>query len=700
MRSRWSDADAAAAVARLGARWGEDLALRTYTSRLLGGEDALVLHGGGNTSVKGTFTNRLRETVPALYVKASGHDLATIEPEGLPGLDLDYLRKLRALDALDDEAMANELRTHLFDARSATPSLETLVHAFLPAKFVDHTHADAVLALTNQRGGEAIVREALGDDVIVLGYVRPGFQLAKAVAAAWERSPGRRAMVWMRHGVLTWGATARESYEAMIDVVTRAEAHLARKVRVQAGSPSTAVETAQARVREVAPVLRGCLAEPTGEADRPHRRVVLLPLVTPEALAFVDGPRARELALTPPLTSDHLIRTKAFPLWMDAPAWDDAGRLATQVRDAVRRYAAEYGAYLERHAARLPEGLGRFDAVPRVVLLPGLGAFCAGHDLRAATVARDITAHTLAVKSRVAAMGAYEGLPEPELFDMEYHSFQHAKLRADDAALAGEVALVTGAAGAIGSGICQALLEQGCNVVATDLAGKPLDELVAELHAAFGPRACGVPLDVTDARSVADAFGAVAATWGGVDLVVVNAGLAHVAGLTELDVEAFRRLERVNVEGALLVMAEAARHMRRQGTGGDIVLVSTKNVFAPGAKFGAYSATKAAAHQLARIASLELAEVDVRVNMVAPDAVFSNEARRSGLWAAVGPDRMRARGLDEAGLEEYYRSRNLLKARITARHVARAVLFFATRQTPTTGATIPVDGGLPDATPR
>ncbi|TMA38371.1 MAG: SDR family NAD(P)-dependent oxidoreductase [Deltaproteobacteria bacterium] len=460
------------------------------------------------------------------------------------------------------------------------------------------------------------------------------------------------------------------------------------------------VGTALARVRQVAPVLRGCLAEPSGDPDRPHRRAIVLPLVTPEVLAFVDGDGGRERALTPPLTSDHLIRTKAFPLWIERPAYDEPARLAAQVREAVRRYGAEYHAYVERHASRLPEGLGRFDALPRVVLLPGLGALCAGGDVRAAGIARDITAHTLAVKAEVGAMGNYEGLPEAELFDMEYHSFQHAKLGAGEAPLAGEVAIVTGAAGAIGSGICQALLDHGCHVAATDLPGKPLDELVAELRAPYGPRVAGVPLDVTDARSVADAFASVAATWGGVDLVVVNAGLAHVAGLPELDLEAFRRLERVNVEGALLVMAEAARHLRLQGTGGDIVLVSTKNVFAPGAKFGAYSATKAAAHQLARVASLELAEIDVRVNMVAPDAVFSHQARRSGLWATVGPDRMRARGLDEAGLEDYYRGRNLLKARVTAEHVGRAVLFFATRQTPTTGATIPVDGGLPDATPR
>jgi len=224
--------------------------------------------------------------------------------------------------------------------------------------------------------------------------------------------------------------------------------------------------------------------------------------------------------------------------------------------------------------------------------------------------------------------------------------------------------------------------------------------MTADLGARFGPRVAGVPLDVTDPTSVAAAFAAVVRTWGGVDLVIVNAGIGLVSSLAEMDLEAFRQLERVNVDGTLTVLAESARHFAYQASGGDIVLVSTKNVFAPGARFGAYSATKAAAHQLARIASLELADLDVRVNMVAPDAVFSHGAVKSGLWAEVGPDRMKARGLDEKGLEEYYRNRNLLKARVTADHVANAVLFFATRQTPTTGATIPVDGGLPDATPR
>jgi len=349
----------------------------------------------------------------------------------------------------------------------------------------------------------------------------------------------------------------------------------------------------------------------------------------------------------------------------------------------------------------MPREIRAFDPSPRVLLLPGLGAISAGNDVHAAKVACDITAHTLAVKARVAAMGTYQGLSESDLFDMEYQSFQYAKLgKSDELPLGREVGVITGAAGAIGSAIAEGLLKSGCHVAVSDLAGPPFEELAADLKRSFGDRVLAVPLDVTDAASVTRGFEAVIKMWGGVDLVVINAGRALVSSLEDMKLEGFRQLDRVNTEGALLMLSEAGRHFRYQGTGGDIVLVSTKNVFAPGASFGAYSATKAAAHQLARIASLEMAEIGVRVNMVSPDAVFSHGTRKSGLWAEVGPDRMRARGLDEKGLEEYYQKRNLLKVRVTAEHVARAVLFFATRQTPTTGATLPVDGGLPEATPR
>jgi rhamnose utilization protein RhaD (predicted bifunctional aldolase and dehydrogenase)/NAD(P)-dependent dehydrogenase (short-subunit alcohol dehydrogenase family) len=702
MQNRWSDEAASRLVAQYGPKWGEDLALRTYSSRLLGAEESLVLHGGGNTSVKSYVTNVLGEQVPALYVKASGYNLVDIEPQGHSAVDLEFLKRLRALENLSDAAMADEFRAHLFNPHAPTPSIEALAHAFLPHKFIDHTHADAMLALTNQSEARKRVQEAMGEDVIVLDYAKPGFKLAKAAAAAYESRSKSRGMVWLRHGLVTWGKTARESYEATIELVTRAEQYLAQRATrplvVQVSTPSALAEK---RLLTVAPLVRGLLAESSGDADRPYCRVILQSLTDRETLNFVDSDRGKRIALSPPLTSDHLIRTKALPLWLDSPAYEDPARLRQQLATALEDYTAAYQAYIERNSAHLPEGLKTFDPLPRVLLLPGLGAICSGKNVQAAKIARDITAHTLAVKAQIAAMGTYEGLSESQLFEMEYHTLQHAKLgRRDDLPLAREVALITGAAGAIGSAIAQGLLENGCHVAVTDLPGQALENLVTELKGTFGDRVLGVALDVTDAASVAQGFEIIIKTWGGVDLIIVNAGIALVSSLEEMKLEAFQKLERVNTEGTLLTLSEAGRHFKYQGTGGDIVLISTKNVFAPGAKFGAYSATKAAAHQLARIASLEMAEIGVRVNMVSPDAVFSHGTRRSGLWAEVGPDRMRARGLDEKGLEEYYRKRNLLKVQVTAEHVARAVLFFATRQTPTTGATIPVDGGLPDSTPR
>ena len=702
MQNRWSDEAASRLVAQYGPKWGEDLALRTYSSRLLGAEESLVLHGGGNTSLKGYVTNILGEQVPALYVKASGYNLVDIEPQGLSAVDLEFLKQLRALEDLSDAAMADEFRAHLFNPHAPMPSIEALAHAFLPHEFIDHTHADAILALTNQSEARKRVREALGEDVIVLEYAKPGFKLAKAAAAAYESRSKSRGMAWLRHGLVTWGKTARESYEATIELVTRAEQYLAqRATRPLVVQVSTPPSLAEKRLVTVAPLVRGLLAEPSEDADRPYLRVILQSLTDRETLDFVDSDRGKQIALTPPLTSDHLICTKALPLWLDSPPYEDAARLRQQLVTALQDYTAAYKAYIERNSAHLPEGLKTFDPLPRVLLLPGLGAICSGKNVQAAKIARDITAHTLAVKAQIAAMGTYEGLSESQLFEMEYHTLQHAKLgRRDDLPLAREVALITGAAGAIGSAIAEGLLENGCHVAVTDLAGQALERLVTDLKGSFRDRVLGVAVDVTQPASVAQGFEAIIKTWGGVDLVIVNAGIALVSSLEEMKLEAFQKLERVNTEGTLLTLSEAGRHFKYQGTGGDIVAISTKNVFAPGAKFGAYSATKAASHQLARIASLEMAEIGVRVNMVSPDAVFSHRTRRSGLWAEVGPDRMRARGLDEKGLEEYYQKRNLLKARVTAEHVARAVLFFATRQTPTTGATIPVDGGLPDSTPR
>jgi rhamnose utilization protein RhaD (predicted bifunctional aldolase and dehydrogenase)/NAD(P)-dependent dehydrogenase (short-subunit alcohol dehydrogenase family) len=684
--SRWVDADAPA----------DALERRAYSARLLGAEPSLVLHGGGNTSLKGTAADLFGDERAVLLMKASGRDLAAATAADHVAVDLARARRLLDLPAdpwdTDDRALLRALRACLLEPGDPHPSIETPVHAVIPGRFVDHTHADAVLALTNRPDGEAAVRQALGDEVIVVPYASPGLPLARTVARALEEAgfdseggdPAGGAMVWMRHGVTTWGETAEGSYRRMIELVGRAEDFLRREAA--GGSRSTRPPEAPdpRRLAAVATALRGALAEATGDPDRPWRRVVLRSASDPETLGDLAA-LDRESAETPPLTADHLIRTGARPLWLEVDA-DLAGA------DALRD--------------RIPA-----DPRPRVVLVPGLGAFAAGADARTAGIALDVTRHTLRVKAHLAAAGVtYEGLAPEDLEIQEHRGLQAMKVARGEepvrsTGMGGTVALVTGAAGAIGAGVCRELLAAGAHVAATDLPGQRLGSLAGDLIrdddlAVRADRLMTTPMDVTDPASVAAAFDAAASRWGGVDLLVVNAGAAHVATLEELDPADFERLERVNVHGTLLVLSEGARRFRRQGTGGDVVLVSTKNVFAPGASFGAYSATKAAAHQLARVASQELAPLGVRVNMVAPDAVFSDGDRRSGLWADVGPARMRARGLSEEELEEYYRGRNLLQARVTARHVGRAVVFFASRATPTTGATLPVDGGLPDATPR
>src|SRR6266404_1734755 len=705
MESHWSDREAAELVARLAPRWGEDLALRVYTSRLIGRDPDLVLHGGGNTSLKGTVTTLVGERVEALFVKGSGWDLAAIEPPGLPAVDLVHLRKLRALHELSDEEMVNQLRTHLFDAGAPNPSVETLLHAFLPHRFIDHTHADVALVVTNQpREAAAMVREAFGPRWAIVPYVMPGFALAKLAAEVYERDPSAEGLVLMNHGLFTFADDARTAYERMIAGVDRAErfVHARACTRPSPGRGARPeVPPAEAAAR-LAPVLRGALAEATGDADRPWRRMILEHRASEETLDILAGPDAARIADANPLTPDHVIRTKGPALLLpgDLPL-DDAKALRERLDAVVATYRAAYDAYFEANRQRARTRVTKLDSFPRVVHVPGVGIVAAGRTKQEARIAADIAEHTLRAKALAGAIGRYAALGDADLFDMEYWSLEQAKLgAAKEAALAGQVALVTGAAGALGFAICQKLIDAGAHVVAADLGGERLDAAVGELDPRRRGLAAGVVMDVTDERSVAAGCAEACRLYGGVDILVLNAGVAHVSPIEATDAAVFRRVVDVNLNGYFLVLREAAVLFRRQGTGGNVIVNSSKNVFAPGADFGAYSASKAGAHQLGKVAALELAAAGVRVNMVNADAVFGDAKRPSGLWQEVGPARARSRGLDPGELQDYYRQRNLLKAAVTAEHVGNAVVFFASNLTPTTGATLPVDGGVPDAFPR
>src|SRR5262250_1902589 len=347
MQSRWSDREAAEFVERLAPKWGEDMALRVYTSRLIGRDPDLVMHGGGNTSLKGTVTTLVGDDVEALFVKGSGWDLDAIEPPGLPAVDLRHLRRLRALGALSDEEMVNQLRTHLFDAGAPNPSVETLLHAFLPHRFIDHTHADIALVLTNQPRdeAEAMVREAFGPRWAIVPYIMPGFALAKLAAEVFERDPTVEGLVLLSHGLFTFADDARTAYESMIAGVDRAERFVRTRARARrpVGRGPRPAAASAARAARLAPVLRGALASASGDPDRPWRRMVLEWRASEEALEILAGPDAAQIASANPLTPDHVIRTKGPALVLDADLpLDDAGALRERLLAAVVRYRETY----------------------------------------------------------------------------------------------------------------------------------------------------------------------------------------------------------------------------------------------------------------------------------------------------------------------------------------------------------------------
>ena len=667
MESRWSDDDA---------RGLDPVGLRVYTSRLIGAEPALVLHGGGNTSVKLDAHDHRGRPCRALAIKGSGSDLRTIEPSDFARLHLDDLEALRPRSEMSDDEMLAYLARSSLDPDAPRPSIETLLHAFLPEAWVDHSHADAVLALTNQPDGERLVREVYGDRVAVAPYVLPGFKLAQLTADVYDANPGVEGLVLDMHGLVTFGTTARESYERHIELVSLAEDYVRPRLPAHGSAPGD-----EAAAAELAPVLRGSLST--------AKRVLVRCDGSPRVRAFVDRPDLDQISQQGPVTPDHVLRTKRLPLVLRAT--DPEG-----VRDAVAAYRAAYERYAREHG-----GADAFqhDSGPRVVLAPGIGMFTTGASWDEAGMVADMYRHSMDVIEAATAIGAYRALPANDLYDMEYWPLELYKLtRAPpERELARRVALVTGAGRGIGRAIAQALAADGAYVFVTDI---DLDAAtaVAEAITANGDRAQALPLDVTSEGETARAFAAAAAQAGGVDIVVSNAGIAAAAPLDDLELDTWRRSLDVNATGHFLVCRAALRQMRAQGLGGSIVLICTKNALDPGAGFGAYSAAKAAQLQLGRVLAVEGGTDGIRVNMVNPDAVFEG----SGLWdAELRAGRAAAHGVAVDDLESFYAQRNLLGRRVTGPDVAEAVSFLASdRSAKTTGAVIPVDGGLRGAFPR
>ena len=670
MRNKWSERDADALTRDYAARGvAGDLAIRVYSSRLLGRDGRLVLHGGGNTSVKTWMTDAAGEETEVLCVKGSGWDLAEIEPAGLPAVRMDALRRLRRLEAMTDEDMVNVQRGALLDSSAPNPSVETLLHAFLPHKFVDHTHADAILAVTDQPEAEARCQDVFGQRAAPIPYVMPGFALARECARALEERPDVEGLILVRHGIFTFGETAREAYERMIDLVTVAERHVARAPK---NMPPARPRRSAARVEELAPVVRGAVAERAGDD---WRRMILEFRDSEPVREYVDGSDSGRYATAGPVTPDHVIRTKPKPLILPPDA--------AAIREAVADYARDYQAYFRRNDRRkdkLP-----LDPMPRVVLAPGLGLFGLGKSAREARIAADLAETTARVVVDAERVGRYESISERDVFDVEYWSLEQAKLgNAAEKPLARHIVAVTGGGSGIGRATAAAFARAGAEVAVLDNDREAARAAAAET--------CGLAVhcDVTRGPSVKSAFAAVCRAYGGIDILVSNAGAAWQGRIGDVDEKILRRSFELNFWGHQRCAQAAVAIMKAQGTGGALLFNASKQAVSPGRDFGPYGLPKASTLFLARQYALDHGVDGIRSNAVNADRI------RSGLLTeAMIASRAAARGVSEAE----YMSGNLLGTEVMAEDVAQAFVGLALAKK-TTGAVMTVDGGNIAAAPR
>ena len=674
MKSQWNDTIARETVEAYSAKGvGEDVALRVYTTRLLGRDPLLVLHGGGNTSVKTRATDDLGQEHEVICVKGSGADMADIEPWGLPAVKLAPLRTLRTLDALSDEAMVNVQRLNLLDASAPNPSVETLLHAFLPHKFVDHTHAAAVLSIVDQPDGEALAAEIYDGRMGVVSYIAPGFGLAKEAAEVFERKPDVEGLILHKHGIFTFGEDAREAYERMIEMVSLAESRLrqGRPVVFQARK----IEAAMAEAAEIAPIIRGACAIKRDNAE-PVRFIAEL-RTGPEILAYVNAEEVHSHSQRGVVTPDHIIRTKNKPLLVPPPEAGKLDAFAEAARAAVAKFIAEYDAYFARENKAAGNTKTKLDPMPRVVLVPGVGLFGLGRTAKDAAIAADLAENTVRVVTDAEAIGRYEPLPESDLFALEYWSLEQAKLKgAVVKPLTGQVAFVTGA-GAIGAATARALAAEGAAVAILDIDGALAKKAAGEV------KGLGMECDVTKPEQVRAAFAAVCERFGGVDIVVSNAGAAWQGRIGDVSDETLRKSFELNFFAHQTVAREAVRIMLKQGTGGALLFNLSKQAVNPGANFGPYGLPKAATMLLMRQYALDYGTDGIRSNGVNADRI------RSGLLTdEMIAARAKARGVSEAE----YMAGNLLQAEVLAEDVAQAFVALA-KARKTTGHIATVDGG-------
>jgi rhamnose utilization protein RhaD (predicted bifunctional aldolase and dehydrogenase)/NAD(P)-dependent dehydrogenase (short-subunit alcohol dehydrogenase family) len=654
MQNRWNTQDAA--------NHSSDLQLRVYSSRLLGSDPDLVLHGGGNTSVKTKVKTFLGTEEEILFVKGSGGDLATIGESGFSPVRLNTCLALGALPALSDTDMVRELRAAMLNPDAPTPSIEAIVHAIIPKKFVDHTHADAILAIVNQPDGRSLTEQLFGQRVVIIPYVMPGFILAKTIqeltaGVDWNSVEG---LILLNHGIFTHGDTAQQSYERMIELVGIAAAHLEKSGASRAELPTAQAAPTWENALSVASLRRSA-------SKARGRAMVALSDFSPLAAGYASQSHVAELANRGPLTPDHTIRTKRLPVVADlaAPA------------EAVENYVSAYSQYYTAHQ----KGETALDPAPRWAVLPGLGIAAFGDSFGAASIVRDIAQHTCATQMQAEKLGRWTALPAKDLFEIEYWELEQAKLKKQPAPLPlqGKVAIVSGAAAGIGRAIAQSLHAAGAIVYGLDLNPAISERLNA-------PGLKGLVVNLTDYELVKNTVQSIVLESGGLDILVSNAGIFTAgANFEDMDPGNWAKSLEVDLTSHMRLLQVCAPFLKL-GIDPTAIFIGSRNVRAPGAGAGSYSCAKAAVTQLTRVAALELAPAGVRVNIVHPDAVFDTE-----LWT---PEAL-ARSAERYGITvEEYKTRNLMKCEIKSADIGNMIIAMAGPAfAKTTGAQIPVDGG-------
>jgi rhamnulose-1-phosphate aldolase/alcohol dehydrogenase len=689
--SRWDDA----AAGRLDLLDG-----LVYRSNLLGADRALANRGGGNTSSKATIIDHTGRSVRVLYVKGSGTDLATITPAGFPGLRLDDLLPLREREAMEDAEMVDYLLRSAIRPDQPRPSIETLLHAFVPADHVDHAHPDAIIALTSNPRGRELVEEEFGEEAVWLDYERPGFSMSRTIALLLEANPKARAVLLAKHGLVTWGDSGAESYAGTVEFAARAAEAISRAAGGRFGLGGAKVEelsdeAADELLSATLPTLRGALLADTDqmilEVDR-----------SPEAVAFASSVRAPQVSQVGAPCPDHLIMTKHKPLVTEFdPASDGADELRAAFTRGVSEYSDWYRGYYERNVDDETRPFACDPAGPRVVLVPGVGVITAGPERKRTRFARDLYHRAIAVQDSADALGGFESLSESEAFKIEYWPLERYKLAQapKPRELSGRVALITGGGSGIGRATARLLAELGAHVAVADLNFEGAEAVAAELTAAHGAgRAIALPVDVTSEDAVVSMVRRTVLEYGGIDLLIASAGLASSAPVTETTLADWDRNYGVLARGTFLTAREVFRVMLEQGRGGSIVVVASKNALVAGANASAYSSAKAAALHFARCLAEEGGPHGIRVNTVNPDAVIEGSAIWSSDWKA---ERAGTYGLEEEDLQKFYQGRTKLGVAVLPEDVAEAIAFMAgPRSSKSTGNVINVDGGVTAAYPR